>query len=226
MATQSEPLKKIPGFSQNVRLNSAMRTIKLNSPICPNSQAKYETTPEGKKVRVDRGLNEQNCQMGGGKWWIDCEARGHDPYFTSREWYTQEAVYETDEQGRELLVGQRRIRHSDRRPNVVQVPLARRMHSGQGVKNSMEKKGRRRLTEAGYEEVCQLRNCQNPVNKKWQTPAFGGYCSREHMEVVAADAQGLMLPQINGVTEGPQIEVVRQKRQRMLREATVPYLEG
>jgi hypothetical protein len=111
------------------------------------------------------------------------------------------------------------------RPNIVQVPLARRMHSGNGVKNSMEKKGRRRLADFGFAEVCQLRNCQNEVQKKYTSPAFGGYCSYEHMAVVAADAQEIMIPQLNGITEGTRIGQVRQKRDKMLREATVPAME-
>lgn len=221
MATKET--QKIPGFSQGVRLNSAMRMVKLIAPICPNSQPKFEKNAEGKRVPAEHV--EQNCQLAGGQWWVDCEARGHDPYFTTRVWYTVEDVYEEDDQGRSVLRGQQRIRHEERRPNVVQVPLSRRMHSGNGVKNSMERKGRRRLADFGYAEVCQFRNCQNEVNPKYLTPAYGGYCSYDHLSLIAADAQEVMLPQINGVTEGPRIGQIRSKREKMLREATIPHME-
>lgn len=206
--------EKIPGFSQGVRDNAAVRMVKLVAPVCPNSQRKRNS--DGSWAEVG-----QNCQLAGGKWWIDCEAREHDPYFTTRTYY--ETVDVVDDDG--FIVGAKKKPVTVRRPNIVQVPLGRRHHSGNGVKISMEKKGRRRLSDFGFEEVCQFRNCQNPVNPKYSSPAFGAYCSFNHMGLIAADAQEIMLPQINGVTEGPNVDKVRQRRAKMLRDATVSAIE-
>lgn len=207
-------LKKVPGFSQGVRVNAAMRTVKLIRPICPNSQSKRNS--DGSFSYIG-----QNCQLAGGQWWVACEAAGHNPYVTKTTYYETVDVY--DDEG--FVVSTKKRPIIIERPNVVQVPLSRRMHSGNGVKNSMEKKGRRRLADFGFEEICQFRNCMNAVNKKYISPAFGSYCSFDHMSLVAADAQEIMLPQINGVTEGPNIEKVRQRRQKMLRDATVAAIE-
>lgn len=212
-------LKTIPGYSQGVRVNSAMRMMKLNSPICPNSQKTYTKDAFGNRIEKERGPDEQNCQLAGIGWWLDCEARGHDPYFRNHVWYTTEDIYETDETGRDVLKGQQRIRHEDRAANINQVPLARRMHNGQGVVTSMQKKGRRRLADAGYEECCQFRNCQKSVNPKFHSQAFGDYCSREHLELIASDAKGVLLPQLTGQLETGSEEKIAQRRREMMRQA-------
>ena len=204
---EKQQLKKLPGFSQGVRANSAMRMIKLAAPICPNSQRKRQS--DGTFVDVG-----QNCQLSGGRWWEMCESLGHNPYYTTRTYY--EPVDIKDEDG--FITGTKKRPVEVTRLNVVQVPVARRMHSGRGVVNSIEKKGRKRLKDVGYEEVCQFRNCQNPINPKYRSRAFGEYCSNDHLALVAADQQSIMLPQIGGF-EGAQIEQTRQNRARLLREA-------
>jgi len=211
MATEK---KKIPGFSQGVRANAAVRTVKLAAPVCPNSQRKRNSDGSWSEIG-------QNCQLAGGKWWELCESLGHDPYFSVQTYY--ETVDVLDDEG--FVVGTKKKAIEVRRPNIRQTALNRRHNSGNGVKNAMEKKGRKRLADIGYEEVCQFRNCQNPVNSRYTTPAFGAYCSFEHLSLVAADSQEIMLPQINGVTEGPNIEKVRQRRQKMLREAIASSIE-
>lgn len=184
----------IKGFSQGVRENSAVRMMKLAAPVCPNSQ----------RIRQSDGSFKeqgQNCQLAGGKWWLMCEELGHDPYHRTRVWY--ETVDEWDTATGELT-GTKKLRREAKELNVVQVPIGRRYHSGMGVVNSMERKGRRRLRDLGYEEVCQFRNCQRPIDPKAISPAFGQYCSRQHLALVAADQQQVMLqyvvPQLDGGT--------------------------
>lgn len=204
---EKQELKKIPGFSQGVRANSAMRMIKLAAPVCPNSQRVRQSDGSFKEVG-------QNCQMAGGRWWEMCEQLGHNPYFSTKTYY--ETVDIKDDEG--FVTGTKKKPVEVTRPNIVQVPVARRMHSGNGARNSIEKKGRKRLREIGYEEVCQFRNCQNPVSPRCRSRAFGDYCSTDHLSLIAADQQGIMLPQIGGF-EGAAMESARQNRARLLREA-------
>jgi len=217
------PLKKIPGFSQGVRANAAMRRLVMNSPVCPYSQHEYTKDAFGRMVPKDR--IETNCQLAGGKWWIDCEERGHNPYFTERIRYTMEDVYETDSQGREIKVGEQKITHRVTIPNTVSVPVNRRLNNGRGVIDSMEKKGRRRLKDAGYEEVCQFRNCQNPVNPKFHSVPYGDYCSKEHFNLSVANESGTLLPHLNSKLNQGSEEQLSQKRDRMLREVAWAAVE-
>ena len=203
-------LKKIPGFSQGVRTNSSLRMMKLAAPVCPNSRRVRQS--DGTFAEVG-----QNCQLAGGKWWEYCEEQGHDPYFRTHVWY--ETVDDWDEETGEMR-GSKRIRHQDRYPNVVQVAVNRRINNGRGVVDSMTKKGRKRLADIGYEEVCQYRNCQKPIAVK--SKAFGGYCSTEHLALVGADDQEMALPQIEGVATTFLVgggNKAAQDRRRMLREA-------
>lgn len=210
-------LQTIPGFSQGVRDNAAVRMMKLAAPVCPNSRVQMERQPGGGYRPKDKGPNAQNCQLEGRQWWLKCEQRGHDPYFTERVWYTEQDKWETDPEGNDVLVGTKRLRHHARLPNVVQVPISRRLHQGNGVVLSMKNKGRRRLSEIGFREVCQFRNCQVAVTIR--SRAFGDYCGNEHLGLIAADAQGVPLVQLTGL-EGSHIEQARQKRAAQLREAT------
>jgi hypothetical protein len=197
--------KTIPGFSQGVRINGQVRTVKLAAPICPNSQQKRNS--DGSIAYVG-----PNCQLEGGQWWLACEARGHNPYFSKRTYY--ETVDVTDADG--FVIGTKKKPITIERPNVVQVQLSRRHHSGQGVTRSMERKGRKRLSDLGYEEVCQYRNCQDPV--RVVNSAFGAYCSQSHLMLVAADEQEIFLPQPGGL-EGAHSGKTQQKRDKMLRDS-------
>lgn len=189
--------KQIPGFSQGVRQNAAARMVKLGQPICPNSKVKMIRTPEGRWIAdPNPDPARQNCQSdtgpdGSGRvgWWDACEQRGHDPYYTTRVWFSEED--EVDETTGEVTKT-RRVRHEDRRPNIAQVAAHTRVNSGKGVVHKMERHGFRRLKDMGFEEVCQFRNCQNPVKV---TSRYGLYCGNEHATLIAADAQGLMIHQ-------------------------------
>jgi hypothetical protein len=216
---------RIPGFSQGVRPNAAMRRLVMNAPICPFSQKKYTKDQFGNMTPVDEGT--QNCQLEGGTWWITCEERGHDPYFTTKVRYTIEDVYETDEAGREIKTGEQRIAHREYRPNLVSVPMNRRINNGRGVLDSMEKKGRRRLKDAvskhspaGYIEVCQFRNCEKPINPNYHSIPLGDYCSREHFQLSAANEKNVKLHILgHGLNTGSE-ERIANERDQQLAQAT------
>lgn len=218
MVEKKAPLKKLPGFSQGVRANAAVRMVKMAAPICPNSVHKYEKDRDGRLVPVAQAPNLQNCQLAGGEWWKDCEARGHNPYFSNRVWYTKEDVWETDEAGESILTGTKTRRHQELVPNVVQVASDIRHNSGQGVNRAITKKGRIRLEEIGYESPCQFRNCQRPVAANAKSVPFGNYCSQEHLALVAANENQIALLQITGL-EGTQSTKAKMVREKQLREA-------
>jgi hypothetical protein len=203
--------KKIPGFSQGVRKNSAVRMVNLVAPVCPNSQRRRKSDGTFEEVG-------QNCQLSGHGWWVMCEKLGHDPYFSNHKTY--ETIDVTDEEG--YVVGTKKRPVLNRRPNIVQVPVGVRYHSGQGAVNSIRNKGRKRLGDLGYEEVCQFRNCQKEVDKKHISKAFGSYCSREHLALVCADQKSIALTQVDGDVAsllGGIESQARQNRQSQLRQA-------
>lgn len=222
MSTTKE-LKQIPGFTMGVRQNSSVRMVKLASPICPYSRVELERTPDGRWIPSTKPKGETNCQLAGGKWWEECERRGHDPYYSTRVWYTTQDQWEEDEEGNQILVGQRTIRHEERRPNIIQCPIGLRYGGAQDpyykLRRSMERKGRKRLTDIGYQEVCQYRNCQRPVNPKYRSRRYGDYCSLEHLQLVAADWNEIKLVQLTGRFELGEETAIRQKREAQLREA-------
>jgi hypothetical protein len=218
-------LEKIPGFSQGVRVNAAQRMIKLNRPICPNSKVQMEWDERGKPVTKERGPDIQNCQMAGGKWWVDCEALGHDPYFQTRKWYTKEDIIEEDPNrpGRLLKTGESIIPHESRLPNLAQVAISIRINQGLGAKDAIEKKGFRTLKDAGFEDVCQFRNCQKPVTPAGTSRLYGSYCTLEHLQLIAADAESILLTQ--GALSSKDSRTAQRKRAHQLREIVVGAVE-
>lgn len=213
-----QELKRIPGFSQGVRPNSSARRIILNAPICPFSQQEYVKDSFGRQVVKQRRPGEVNCQLAGGQWWVACQELGHDPYFTHKKSYTVEDIYE-DRDGRSIKTGEERIIHEDTYPNLVSVFVNRRINNGRGVEDSMAKKGRRRLTAAGYYETCQYRNCQELPNPKYHSIPFGDYCSREHFESSVANEKGVLVPIRHSKFNAGGEQHVDTKRQTLIAQA-------
>lgn len=218
-------LQDIPGFSQGVRVNAAQRMMKMNRPICPHSKIQMEFDERGRPV-VKEGPSIQNCQLEGGEWWVRCEERGHDPYFRTRKWYTVQDRLEESElpDGTKALVktGEFRIPHEAREPNLAQVALNIRINNGRGVEDA-RKKGFRRLEEAGYKDVCQFRNCQKDVTKAGSSRIYGLYCSKEHLRLVAADQESILLTQ--GALLPVDARTAQRKRERQLREISLGATE-
>lgn len=218
--SEREALMKMPGFTVGVLADSALRMMKLARPICPYSEMKVKLDRDNKIIPVDLGL-PPNCQRAGGAWWVDCEAAGHDPYFTNRVWYTTHDKMGVDEDGDTVVVGVKKVKHEERYPNIAQVAIALRINNGLGVVKAIQQKGYKRLADLGYEEVCQMRNCQKSVNPKCKSVIFGDFCSTAHLQLVAADREGVILTRIGtGLDTGKEAQV-RQKRAKQLREVVV-----
>ena len=212
----------MPGFSLGVRENSAVRMRKMVRPICPNSK-RIPSVIDGKLRMVENP--EPNCQLAGGRWWIECEKKGHDPYHSNKTWTTTEPKFELVD-GRKIKTGEDVILHEQSEPNFAQVAIGIRYSSGQGLRNAINRKGFKTLPDAGYKEVCEYRNCHRPVESGFRSKRFGNYCSAAHLELIAADQQGILLNAVNTGLEGPDAEKINMKRQRQLREAAAFAVDG
>lgn len=212
----ADGLKKIPGVTQGVRSNSAMRMLKMVRPICPNSKLKMVRDEERKWIPAeDQPVNCQRADVA--KWWEYCEAQGHKPYEWTRVWYELQDRIEIDpETGDEIVLGVKRIRHVSTRPNIVQVAVALRINNGMGAVDAKNKKGFKRLEECGYEEVCQFRNCQREIH--YISRKYGAYCSEEHIQLIAADAEGVLLNYVDVTFNGDKTKAVASEREKKLRE--------
>ena len=218
MTVTTKKLENIPGFSTGVRPNSAVRMVKLARPICPNSKLKMVRDIDGKWIPAE--VQPVNCQLSDQPdWWVMCESLGHNPYWTERVWYEPQDIVEEDENGDQLVVGQKRVKHTVKRPNIAQVSASIRHNSGKGVLNKMQQAGFKRLEDLGFKEVCQFRNCQKDLDPKYSGTNYGSYCSNEHLSLVAADQESIMLhyPSVN--LNGPEYQKIQRLRQKELREA-------
>jgi hypothetical protein len=213
----AKELKEIPGWSQGVRDNAAIRMVKMIRPVCLHSQKEYEQTPEGRIIERRTPGQEPNCQTRGGAWWETCEALGHNPYYRKRVWYSKQDVFETDAAtGEQVKTGDRVVRHEDEIPNIKQVPAHVRVNSGRGPQFRHDNRGYRYLPEMGFAEVCEMRNCQKPVKVE---SLYGKYCSSNHAALCGADALGTNLQYIHGEFEQGKEVDLRMRRNRELREA-------
>lgn len=211
-------LKKIPGYSQGVRVNSSLRTIKLGRPICPFSAIEMEKDENNKWVAKQGPTDpdRQNCQKGSGAWWKDCEARGHDPYNRTIVWYVTQDEF--DEETGELT-GTKQFRRTRTVPNFAQVAVAAHLNSGKGARRAITNKGFKRLPDLGYEEVCQYRNCQEPISPDAKSEKYGNYCCVEELALIAAAQQGILLHRPDARLNGDEEDKVIRERDKQLMEA-------
>lgn len=213
---RKEELKVLPGFSQGVRDNAATRMITLARPICPYSKITIELDSNNRPVPI-KAPGPGNCQMEGGEWWVRCQEMGHDPYFTTYTWETSRPIIEQDDEGRMIKTGEEIIYHEEKRLNTAQVAQTLRHNNGMGVQDKMRTAGFRLLRDFGYAEVCQFRNCQKPVTPEGTSRKYGRYCSKEHLALIGAAAEEIMLysKQTPGGIEGSK---ALKKRERQLAE--------
>jgi hypothetical protein len=217
MVDKKVALEKLPGYSIGVRENSAQRMINLARPICPFSKITMELDSNGRPARKE-GISTPNCQLAGKGWWDDCADRGHDPYFTTYKWYTEEDILEPDEQGRLVKTGVHVIPHEQRMPNVAQVAATTRINNGRGPQEAIENKGFKRLRDIGFDEVCQFRNCQKPITPEGTSRKYGLFCSKQHLALIGADYEEVALDQPNVALSGETATKLQKRRERTLNE--------
>ena len=223
-------LKRLPGFSQGVRANASIRMKKLAQPICPSSRMEFELDAAGVPRQVPRPPGDINHQMlwdEYGPGWVEaCIEAGHDPWHRTIQWETKEDELEQIEGTDKFRkVGEIIIPHSVEVPNVAQVAITPRHNNGQGAVLKIRNYGFRRLKDIGYREVCEYRNCQKDVDAKFSTRDYGSYCSSEHLVLVVADTEAIILDQVDnpGVRLLSDTDYRKGKRRRetLLRQAAV-----
>jgi hypothetical protein len=225
MAKAKEVLLKVPGFSRGVRDTVGLRMLKMCRPVCPNSKIEMEQDTAGNWRRVEKGPDMQNCQLEGGRWWLACQKRGHDPYWTVTVWYTKKDILadilddEGNPTGEKYVKTTAMIPHETRRPNLAQVAVAKNINNGRGPQDAIERKGFKYLGSLGFEECCQFRNCQKEVNPKYVIDGLGRYCSLGHLELVTmTHAQDDGAAPIRLIDAGVHKEATRKQRMLKRRE--------
>jgi hypothetical protein len=86
------------------------------------------------------------------------------------------------------------------------VAIAKNINNGRGPIDAYNVKGFRYLSDIGFDECCQFRNCQEPVDERWvidnarDQTGLGRYCSEKHLALVVQThrqddgAPGILLP--------------------------------
>ena len=182
MATAPKVQKQsLPNIAMGVREASNIRMKVMAAPRCPVSE-------DPNKSGYDGTLNCQHETNSSAGWWNLCESRGHDPYHTVTKKTVKEDVEAEDGTG--LVTGTRKRVLTTKKLNTVQVPIGTRFHSGRGETISRGLKGRKTLTEMGYNEKCEFRNCELDAKLKSK---YGMYCGDRHARLVGADVEAIML---------------------------------
>ncbi len=179
-------LKSLPQNQIGVTELGNIRTVKLAAPICP---IRVGYSPDSPRFQPEY-VGEINCSFrgpeGGKPWWTLCVSRNHDPYFTVNKVETSEDIL--DDEG--YVVKTRKKVTETKQLNLVQVPLGLRYSSGKAVAASMMFKGRKPVTEFGYKELCEYRNCETDARLKTR---YGKYCNERHARLIGSDAESLLV---------------------------------
>ena len=175
--------ESLPQLQVGVRETSNIRMKVLAAPRCP---IQADPNKEGY-------TGEMNCQQETSNypgWWDLCESRGHDPYHTVKRTIKKEPVLSTKEGEDNLITGYREKVIEVKKLNTVQVPVGTRFTSGRAESVSRGLKGRKTLTEMGYKEKCEYRNCELDTKMKSK---YGNFCGDRHARLIGADVEGVML---------------------------------
>ncbi len=204
MATAPKEKKQsLPQLQIGVRETSNIRMILLAAPRCP-----VVSDPNS-----DKYTGEVNCQVETANavgWWNTCENRGHDPYFSTTKRARKVPVFSTVEGEEDIITGYREKVTTTRTLNTVRVPLGTRYNSGRAVQQSIARKGRKTLTEMGYNEKCEFRNCELDATFRSK---YGNFCGDRHARLIGADVEGIALA----------VPEKRSEREKDLRGIDVTY---
>jgi hypothetical protein len=185
-------LKSLPQTQIGLKEISTTRMKLVARPICPvDDKPTIQRLLDGQVVEVSNPnyTGDANCQTetrSAPGWWNMCLARGHDPYYTKRTVIQRDPVF--DDEGYVLRYREKPI--EVKRLNTSRVMLSTR-HGGLITwRRAVELKGRKTLTEMGYVEKCEFRNCELDV--KYESK-YGSFCSERHARLVGADVEGMTL---------------------------------
>lgn len=217
-------MDKLTGFSQGVRPGAALRDVTLGQPICPNSQIRGKiVNGQYEAPIIQAGM--ENCQLAGGEWYVECEAKGHDPYFRTQTMYQTVDIEEADpDTGEMFVVGSKKRKIEVRTVNATQVSPSIMHNSGHGVARKIKYLGYKRLKDLGVSEVCQYRGCQKEPTVR--VPGLGDYCDILHLNLIAAREEGeyLTAENVAGLNAGYEAQA-KKKRTRQLQTVLPRVIE-
>ncbi len=208
--------KRLPGFSTaGSHPNVGIKDVILAQPICPKSQIRGRMV-NGHYEPPELGPDDVSCQLSGAGWVNRCIAAGHDPYWSTSNRITTRLTYTVDEVGDKIPV-EKRVVIEDKRLNVTSISASTRLGSGQSVRWKKRYFAYKNISDFGFEEVCQLQRCEQPV--RLADKQYGAFCSQEHLQLVAAEENELTLTRVDHqYTVGEERRLARL-RKRQLRNA-------
>lgn len=217
MATKvKEEPKMLPGFSTAGRVSHlGMTDIVVAQPICPKSQIRGRMV-NGRYEPPEVGLGDENDQLSGPGWVNRCIAKGHDPYWSTRQRVITRMTSKIDEEGDEVPV-RKEILITDRMLNVTSVSTSTRVGSGNALAWKQKYFAYKPISDFGYAEVCHLSRCQKPITIV--SKAYGQFCSEEHLSVCVADEEEKVLTRTNHEYATGEERMVARKRRDQLKAA-------
>jgi hypothetical protein len=168
-------LKIIPWERTGVRLANGGRTMKMIQPVCPQSA-------------VGSGCEMLHSDTA---WWVECEKKGHNPYYQVSEEKTQVPIVAETEDGRKLITGYEEEIELVESIRTNQVVFNNRVDSKQGVELKRFLHGWKHPEEMGFAPMCEFRNCFAP-NPEIKT-RYGNFCSEDEARIVIADERHVVL---------------------------------
>jgi len=210
--------KKLPGFSSaGTHPHTSLKDRILAVPICPKSQIRGKMVA-GHYEAPDIMPGDENCQLAGGRWYLECEAKGHDPYWTTWRRVVTVSVDKLDEAG-DLVPIEKRVVRTSRVLNVTSVSPSVRIGSGGAVRWKKRYFGYKEISDFGYSLVCDFSRCQLPVN--FIVDNYGGFCGKQHLAMSAANDRGKIVTRVDQVDKyaDDKKEAIQDRRTRELREA-------
>ena len=197
--------ESLPQVQIGVSERGNIRMKKLAAPRCP-----IQVDPTKARYTGDTFPETMSCQQETGNapgWWDLCTERGHDPYYTTFTKVIKEDIVGDDG----VITGQRKRQVVTKKLNINQVPIGTRFASGQAERVSKGLKGRKDISEFGYNELCEYRNCELDAKVKSK---YGMFCTDRHARLIGADVEGIMLHNDSG------------EKNKQLRKEVDPDWEG
>lgn len=208
---EKKKLESLPNLQIGVSERSNVRMKILAAPRCPvqDDPAKPNYTGE---VNCQR---ETKSYPG---WWDLCTNRGHEPYWTIKKTIKKEPIVGEDG----VITGYREVMLEKRTLNTVSVPIGTRFSSGRAEYLSKGLKGRKELTEFGFNPKCEYHNCDMDAKVKSK---YGMFCNDRHARLIGADVEGMMLD-ANQTNKNKQLREINVEFEGSMVLQAPPSLDG
>lgn len=160
------------------------REIKVSYPSCTEQKMLVLGLPPDQACQLPHNIHAA--------WWVDCDAAGHQPYFSLTRQSMRRPQLVEDSPGRYKLLGYDEEEvWFEQSPNLTQITLSDRVNSGVGL--ALYSVVGYVLPEViGVAPFCQFRDCW-AQDIKIRHEIYGDYCSETQAKLIAADIDGIRL---------------------------------